>query len=148
MISSLGRVKIKREIEKLNLNDRIVAYIPSYTACPDCGFDATGRSAKDISCATCGGEGRLATWASTYLLCRVSWTDVGRPRYTGAVASTELGDATFEVGMAYKVLIERLRDEEGAYVEVDGRKLRVVSVNVNRIEGTTNVVARCEIIHD
>lgn len=148
MISSLGRRRIKREIEGLNRNDRIVAWIPFYTNCTACGFDAVSRSAKDISCTTCDGEGRTVTWASAYLNCRVSWTDVGRPRFVGGVTTAELGDATFETRLVHKELLEDLRDKENAYVEIDNRRLRVMSVDVNRIEGKTTVVARCEIIRD
>jgi hypothetical protein len=150
MISSLGRRGIKREIEGLNMNDRIVAWIPSYTDCTasGCGFDAVSRAGKDISCTTCNGTGRTQTWASTYLSCRFAWTDVGRPRFVGIVTTEELGDATIETRLVHKYLLEDLRDKEGAYVEADGRNLKIRSVDVNRVEGKTAVVARCEIVRD
>lgn len=150
MNSSLGRRHIKREIESLNLNDRVAIFIPSYTECTaeGCGFDAISRSAKNISCATCDGKGRTATWAKAYLNCRVSWTDVGRPRYGGFVTTEELGDATVETRLVHKELLEDVQDGENAYIEIDGRHLRVMSVDVNRVEGKTTVVARCEIIRD
>lgn len=150
MINSLGRRHVKREIESLNMNDRIVAWIPSYTECTaeGCGFDPISRSAKNISCTTCNGTGRTATWAKSYLNCRAAWTDVGRPRYGGFVTTEELGDATVETRIVHKKLLEDVRDGEAAYVEIDGRHLRVMSVDANRVEGKTTVVARCEIIRD
>lgn len=150
MIGSLGRVRIRHEIEGLNLNDRIVAWIPAYTECAEtgCGFDPISRSAKNISCAVCSGTGRTETWGKTYISCRASWTDVGRPRFGGVVTTDILGDATLETRLPHKELMENLRDKEGAYIDLDGRHLRVMSVDVNRIEGKTNVVARCEIIHE
>ncbi len=150
MISSLGRRHIQQEIENLNSNDRIVVWIPAYTDCTaaGCGFDAVSRSGKNISCVTCGGKGRTATWAKSYVTGRASWTDVGRPRFGGTVTTDELGDATFETKLVHKYLLETVRDKENAYLELDGKHLRVMSVDVNRIEGKTTVVARCEIIHE
>jgi hypothetical protein len=148
MISSLGRRRVQAEIENLNQNDRISVWIPSYTECTTCGFDPISRSGKDISCPECDGAGRTVMWATAYLSCRVSWTDVGRPRFGGIVTTEELGDATVETRLPHKGLLEDARDGEGAYLEIDGRHLRVMSVDSNRIEGKTTVVARCEIIRD
>ena len=150
MINSLTRRWIKREIETLNMNDRIVAWIPSYTDCTasGCGFDPISRSAKNISCTVCNGTGRVASWATSYITCRFAWTDVGRPRYGGFVTTEELGDATFETRLSYRELLYDLRDEENAYVEADGKCLRVMSVDDNRVEGKTTVVARCEMVRN
>lgn len=148
MISSLGRRYIQRTIENLNKNDRISAWVPIYADCTEtgCGFDDVSRSAKNISCVVCQGTGRVETTARTYLTGRVAWTDVGRPRFGGVVATEDLGDATVEVKLAHKGLMDTVKDRENAYLSIDGRHLRVMSVDVNRVEGKTTCVARCEIV--
>ena len=150
MISGLARRRLQREIEDLNRNDRIAVCIPSYTNCTasGCGFDALSRSGKNISCTVCDGTGRIATWARAYLYGRAAWTDVGRPRFGGMATTEELGDATFETRLLHKELLEDVRDSEGAYIELDGRKLRVMSVDSNRVEGKTTCVIRCEVVKD
>ena len=148
MIYSVGRRQLQRQIESLNRNDRIYLWIPSYEDCAECGFDKKSRAATDISCSVCGGTGRVATFATARLSCRVSWTDVGRPRFGGSVTTEELGDATVETRIVHKELLEDVRDVEDAYLEIDGRQLRVMSVDINRVEGRTSVVARCEIIRN
>lgn len=148
MIQSLGRRHIQRQIEDLNTNDRVALGIPSYSNCPDCGYDEKSASGKNISCLTCNGTGRVTTWANAYLRGRVSWTDVGRPRFGGVVGTEELGDATFETRLVNKELLEDVRDSEKAYIEIDNRRLRIMSVDPNRIEGKTTVVARCELIRN
>jgi hypothetical protein len=147
MISGLGRAKIKEFIHALH-TDRVSVYIPAYTNCTaeGCGFDAVSRSAKNQACTTCLGKGRTIVWRHTYLAVRASWTDVGRPRYGGVVTTADLGDATLAVRHEHKGLFEQARDAEGAYVLLDERKLRVMSVDVNRVEGVTSVVVRLEII--
>ena len=150
MIDSIGRRAIQRQIENLNRNDRVAVNIPIYEECTEdnCGFDAISRTAKNINCIACGGKGRFATWSTAYLWGRAAWTDVGRPRFGGTVTTEELGDLTFETRIIHQPLLEDVRDSEGAYLEVDGRHLRVMSVDTNRIEGKTSAVARCEIIRD
>ena len=148
MISSIGRQRIKNELNRLNLNDLVSALVPKYRDCTEtgCGFDEESRSAKDISCPACLGTGRLVTWTGSYVHGRVAWTDVGRPRFGGAVTTDELGDATFTTKLAYLHLLEVVRDTENAYLEIDDRRLRVISVNANRVEGRTSVVARCQLM--
>lgn len=150
MISGLARRRLQKEIENLNRNDRIAVFIPAYENCTasGCGFDALSRSGKNISCTVCGGTGRTVSWVRAYLYCRAAWTDVGRPRFGGMATTEELGDATLETRLVHKELLADVRDSENAYVELDGRKLRVMSVDENRVEGKTTCVARCEIIKD
>jgi hypothetical protein len=150
MISSIGRRRIQNEIDSLNLNDLVAARIPKYRDCTEtgCGFDEESRAAKDISCPVCLGKGRVATWIGTYVRGRVSWTDVGRPRFGGAVTTDELGDVTFTTKQVYQPLLEVVRDTENAFLEIDGKKLRVISVDPNRIEGKTSVVSRCKLMRD
>jgi ribosomal protein L37AE/L43A len=147
VISGLGRRGIQKQSEDL-FCDRVEIFIPSYTDCTVCGFDAVTRSAKDISCTTCNGTGRTETWATATIRARASWTDVGRPRFGGAVTTEDIGDAWITVRLAHKTLMEDVRDSENAYVLLDGRRLRVTSVDVNRVEGRTTCVARCEIVRD
>lgn len=150
MIDSIGRRAIQRQIEDLNRTDRVVVYLPNYEECTEsgCGFDPISRSAKNINCIACNGEGRTVVWSNCYLWGRVAWTDVGRPRFGGTVTTEELGDLTFETRLLHKPLLEDVRDGEGAYLEVDGKHLRVMSVDTNRVEGRTNAVVRCEIVRD
>ena len=148
MISGLGRRRIQKQIESLNTNDRVALFIPSYYDCPDCGYDEKSGAGKNITCLTCNGTGRVERWATAYIFGRVAWTDVGRPRFSGVVGTEELGDATFETRLANKELLEDVRDSEKPYIEIDGRRLRVMSVDANRIEGKTTTVARCELIRN
>lgn len=148
MISSVSRRHIQRQIEDLNINDRVTLAIPSFSDCPDCGYDEKSAAGKNIACLTCNGTGRVTSWAYAYLRGRVSWTDVGRPRFANAVGTEELGDAVFETRLVHKELLEDMRDLERAYIEIDRRKLRVMSVDPNRVEGKTSVVARCELIRN
>jgi len=148
VISGLGRRRTQKQIEDLNTNDRVAFWIPSYSDCPDCGYDEKSAAGKNISCLTCNGTGRVTVWSTAYIHGRVAWTDVGRPRFGGLIGTEELGDATFETRLAYKGLLEDVRDSERAYIEIDSRRLRVMSVDPNRIEGKTTVVARCELIRN
>lgn len=148
MIRGLGRRRIQREIENLNTNDRVSFWIPGYSDCPDCGYDEKSASAKNISCLTCNGTGKTVVWATANIVGRVSWTDVGRPRFGNAIGTDELGDATFSTRLLHKELLEDMRDSENAYIEIDNKRLRVMSVDANRIEGKTTVVARCEMIRN
>lgn len=149
MIHSIGRRILQRQIEDL-FTDTVVLYLPRWRECTatGCGFDAKSRAGKNPSCVACGGKGRTATWATSRIRARVSWTDVGRPRYVGTVTTEELGDATFQTKLVWKEVLEDIREGEGAYVLIDGRHLRIMSLDYNRVEGQTTVVARCEIVRD
>jgi len=50
--------------------------------------------------------------------------------------------------IVHKELLEDMRDSEDAYIEIDTRRLRVMSVDFNRVEGKTTVVIRCEMIRN
>jgi len=148
MIRGLGRRRIQRQIEDLNTNDRVVLWVPAYSDCPTCGYDEKSRAGKDISCSTCNGSGRTVSWYTATIVGRVAWTDVGRARFGNVVGTDELGDATFETRLVHKELLEDMRDSEDAYIEIDTRRLRVMSVDFNRVEGKTTVVIRCEMIRN
>lgn len=150
MISNLGRVRVKKQIEDLDRADRITAHIPRYEDCTasGCGFDQKTRTARNVACPVCSGKGRTETWLHGYFSVRVAWTDVGRPRFGGTVTTEELGDCTVTSRLQNKSLLETVRDSENAYLLVDGRRLRVMSVDIARVEGATSVVARCEIVRE
>lgn len=148
MISSLGRLRVKKQVEDLDRADRITAHIVRFQDCTACGFDQKTRTARNIACPVCNGKGRTETWLRGYFSARVGWTDVGRPRFGGTVTTAELGDCTVTTRLQNKDLLETVRDGENAYLLVDGRRLRVMSVDIARVEGATSVVARCEIIRE
>lgn len=149
MIHHLGRRIVQRQVEDL-MNDIVVLYKPDWRECTatGCGFDAKSRSAKNPSCVACEGRGRTAVWATSRIKAIVSWTDVGRPRFGGHVTTGELGDLWFETRLAWHEVLDSIRKSEGAYVLVDDKKLRIVSLDYNRVEGRTSVVARCEIVRE
>ena len=141
-ISNLG---IRKDIEGL-MPHTVSLHWPSKTDCPDCGFDEFTQSGEDVACTTCNGTGKVTTWYPSHAKCRIKWIDLAQPMW-GQMASGPVGDVWLQMPYRFKSLAEKIKDTDGAYITVDSKTVKPISVDVNRVEGITTTDVRCEVVN-
>ena len=140
-----GNLGVRKDVEGLMFNTVSLHY-PSRTNCLDCGFDEFTQSGEDVACTTCNGTGKVTTWYVSHAKCRIKWIDPAQPMW-GTMASGPVGDVWLQMPYRFKSLAEKIKDTDGAYITVDDKTVKPISVDVNRVEGKTTVDARCEVVN-
>ncbi len=146
--SSISQLHVRKEVNHFmrQRSQRVVIYIPLKTDCPDCGWDEFTQSAKDVSCTTCGGGGKVITWYKSRSSARVMWIDPSSPIW-GTMASGPVGDVWLSVPLSYESLYERVKDTDDAYILVDSKTVKPISIDANRVEGKSSLDVRCEVVN-
>lgn len=145
---SISHTHVRREVQNFmrQRTQRVSIHIPSKTDCPDCGFDEFTQSGKDVACTTCKGAGKVTTWHKSHSSARVMWIDPAAPRW-GTMASGPVGDAWLSVPLEYESLYNKVKDTDDAYILVDGKKVKPISIDANRVEGKSSLDVRCEVVN-
>jgi len=125
-------------------NKQVVVCIPSQTDCPVCGWDEFTQSAKDVSCPTCKGTGKVTNWRKSRVSARVMWVDEAAPRF-GLVTSGDIGDVWLSAMPVFKDLFDKVEETDHAYILVDRKTVKPISVGYNEVQGSTSVDVRCKI---
>ena len=146
--SSISQIHVRREVQDFmrQRSQRVIILIPSKTDCPDCGFDEFTQSGKDVACTTCNGTGKVTTWYSSHSSARVMWIDPAAPVW-GRMASGPVGDVWLSVPLEYESLYDKVKDTDDAYILVDGKTVKPISIDANRVEGKSSLDVRCEVIN-
>ena len=143
---TISQLHVRRDIEDLQ-NTRVSIHIPSRSNCPDCDYDVFTGASEDIACLTCNGAGKVTTWIVSMATVRVMWIDEAAPRW-GALSSGPVGDLWIQAPYHYNALFQKVKDEDDAYIAVDDRKVKPISITRMRVEGISSLDVRCEIVHD
>lgn len=143
---SISHIYVRREVQDFQRqrSQRVSIHIPSRTNCPDCGFDEFTQSGKDVACTTCNGTGKVTTWYVSHSSARVMWIDPAAPVW-GTMASGPVGDVWLSVPLEYEDMYDKVKDTDGAYILIDGRTVKPVSIDANVVEGKSSLDVRCEI---
>lgn len=144
--SSISQIHVRREVQDFQRQrtQRVIIYVPSKTNCPDCGWDEFTQSGKDVACTTCNGTGKVTTWYKSHSSARVMWIDPAAPVW-GAMASGPVGDVWLSVPLEYESLYDKVKDTDDAYILVDGKTVKPISIDPNRVEGKSSLDVRCEV---
>jgi hypothetical protein len=126
----------------------ILLVIPESVPCTavGCGLDSFGQGGLNISCPVCDGTGRIVTITKAKLWARVSIIAAGVIVNWQGVSSGELGDIQFQGKLRDGHLYRKVMDNPDAYILLDGKKNRPVSVVDNRVEGKVSVDVRCKLV--
>lgn len=142
-----SQIQVRLEIERLRTG-QVTAHIPSRSDCPDCGYDPFTDAGLDISCATCGGTGKVTTWQVSHVGVRVMWPEQVSPIW-GTMATGPIGDVWLQTAYRFKALMEKVKDTDGAYILVDDETVKPISFRPNRVQGISSLDVRCEVVrHD
>lgn len=140
----MSQLHVRRDVAS-TFNRQVTVCIPAQTECPDCGWDEFTQSGKDVACTTCDGEGKVTTWQKSRVSVRVMWVDEAAPRF-GLVTSGDIGDVWLSAMTVFKSLFEEVEETDHAYILVDNKTVKPISVGYNRVEGQTSVDVRCKIV--
>ena len=143
---SISQVHTRRDLEALQYT-RVSIHIPSKADCPDCDYDVFTQASEDISCATCGGTGKVITWQVSHASVRVMWVDEAAPRWGAMATSGPIGDCWLSAPYHYDNLFQKAKSTDDAYITVDDRKIRPFSITRMRVEGISTLDVRCSIVH-
>ena len=142
-----NQIHVRREVQDFmrQRSQRVSVHIPSRTNCPDCGFDEFAQSGTDVACETCEGTGKVTTWYVSHSSARVMWIDPAAPVW-GTMASGPVGDVWLSVPYEYESMFDKVKDTDGAYILVNNRTAKPISIDTNIVEGVSSLDVRCQII--
>lgn len=143
--SQFQNLTMKGSIEAILPTTRIELHIPQYVACPadGCGYDDVLGMAIDQNCLICQGKGRIRNEAVGALMVRVAWLDHQQHGVYMNMPTGETADVELQAHLEDLYLFERVRSTEGAYILVDGKRLTIKSLTLNRVQGLTSLDVRC-----
>lgn len=148
--SSISQIHVRREVQQFQRQrtQRVSLHIPSKTNCtePGCGWDEFTQSGKDVACLACNGTGKVTTWYVSHSSARVMWIDPAAPVW-GTMASGPVGDVWLSVPLEYESMFDTVKDTGGAYILLDGRTVKPIKSDPNRVEGKSSQDVRCEVIN-
>lgn len=145
---STDHLHIRREVQDFmrQRSQRVSIHIPSRTNCDVCGFDEFTQSATDVACTTCQGTGKITTWYVSHSSARVMWIDPAAPVW-GTMSSGPVGDVWLSVPYEYESMYDKVKDTDGAYILVDGKTAKPISIDPNIVEGVSSLDVRCQLIN-
>lgn len=126
-----------------------IATIPTETPCETCGGpDVYLGGGYDITCPACD-QGVVIVNVSSGFKARVTWiTGAGISMFGGYVAGGEMGDVVLQVPTEYRRILDAVRLKKGAFIMVDGVRVRPRDIGQNRADRVTTLVAACDVIRD
>jgi len=132
-------------MRQLQQRHRIVVYIPSESECTasGCGHDSFTNSKKRIDCTTCDARGYITTWTIRHLVGRVIQPDPLTFDFRNEFAIAETADLVIFVDKNEQETIERIRQEERAYFDIDGIKYRPTSMTPIGVAGYHELRVEC-----
>jgi hypothetical protein len=132
------------------LTSKIVCYVPATTDCTavGCGFDNFTYSAKNPACTVCSGKGKITTWSTARLTVRISWVDPARLTFVRGVPTGEVGDVILQAPYHDRDLFETILELDNAYVLVDDKHVKPISVTVDRVEAPTTILVPCKLVNE
>ncbi|MFA5937411.1 MAG: hypothetical protein WC822_06075 [Candidatus Paceibacterota bacterium] len=116
--------------------------------CPTCGVDVTTGGGKNINCPDCGGKGYITDWLRSSVKCRKVSMEPGEFNVFagGVVTGPMMGNYLLQGEVADLRIMQTIRDTEGAYILVDGERLKPTSVSMNGITGDVILEVRTKLV--
>jgi hypothetical protein len=147
MISSFDRYSNKVDLGQ-KLTRTLSVHVPHVVNCTavGCGFNTFTQSAVNAACTVCNGTGQVTTWHMGYVRARVSWVDPARVDIYKGIASGEVGDVQIQGFQRDLALYTTIKDTVGAYILVDGQKVKPNTITQNYVESPTTLDVRCKLI--
>lgn len=145
-VTSRQRLAVADALAGTRKGGRTIAIlIPTLTECTEdgCGFDENHDSAIDPSCSSCDGLGRTATWAVSNILANIRFVDNALKSFGTVPPGAEVGDFVISYSIRDKAMVEQCLNEKDAYISLEGKRHRPVSINsagIGQIEEYVSVV--------
>ena len=123
-VDSRDRLNVQGLLKDTRTSGRTIpVLIPNFG---DGAFDQDTQSGLDISDGT--STGRTVNWEVYQLVCHLRPVDLALLTYGHVPAGVQSGDALLYVNVRDKALAERARNNEYAYLVIDGDTFRVNSL--------------------
>ncbi len=124
LIDSRNRLFVRDLLQQTRTSGRTISVlIPRFG---NGAFDQDTQSGLDISDGT--GAGRTVEWEAYQLVCHIRPVDQALITWGSVPAGVQTGDTLLYVSPQNKALMERARDNEYAYLVIDGDIFRAISL--------------------
>jgi len=119
------RIDIRRSLADTRLSSRkVYLCVPTFE---DDAFDLDDQSANDPSAAG-DGTGRTATWVVYAVFCNIRDVDTKLIAFGTVPPGAVLGDTLVSYSTRDKDAFRNAYDNENAYLDIDGTRLRLVGI--------------------
>lgn len=123
------RLSVKDALADTRLPGRTIALlVPAFVECPICGYDETQDTGFDPSCATCGGLGRTATWATSQIYANVRYVDAALMTYGQTPPGARVGDTILSIGLRDYAEMLRVYNTKDSYIWLDSQAMRPTAI--------------------
>lgn len=116
-------------------------YLLSWTDCALCGYDPFTRSALDPDCPTCGGVGRVKTYATHRVYCRVTHPSLS-DFVLGMAGGVSVGDAILFIDQRDKLLADKVRLD--GYITIDNERYAISAIDPTGVGGSQEWAIKIE----
>ena len=139
-IDSRDRLSVKGLLQETRISGRTVpVLIPIFG---DGAFDQDTQSGLDISDGT--GTGRTVGWEVYQLVCHIRPVDESLITWGPVPSGVQSGDTLLYVSPQSKALMQRARDNEYAYLVIDGDTFRVTGITAVGIGQAEEYAVTCK----
>jgi hypothetical protein len=109
--------------------------VPTETECTACGWDPQSQSAVNMQCTVCNGTGKITSWTTYQIMCRLMWTAMMKFAYQFPSSGVEMGDCIITVGQEWKALLDLVLESERSYIIADKKTVRPITQQNQTVPG-------------
>ena len=134
------------EMRQLQERDRVVYYHPQELECTKsgCGHDSATNSKKKIDCTNCDARGYVTTWATQIIVARVVKPEALAFSFEDHAILAETADLILFIRKEDKDTLDRIKENERAYLQVDAVNYRPSTITAVGVTGLDEYRVSCQ----